>query len=60
VTELVLTMLIMWPGSATTVQRTVVARYETRALCEADRPRQSLNLKYNSSLECVAVGKKKS
>jgi len=57
-TEMVLTMLIMWPGSATTVQRTVVARYATRALCEADRPRQALNLKYNSSLECVAVGKK--
>jgi len=56
---MVLTMLIMWPGSATTVQRTVVARYATRALCEADRPRQALNLKYNSSLECVAVGKKK-
>jgi len=59
VTEMVLTMLIMWPGSATTVQRTVVARYATRALCEADRPRQALNLQYNSSLECVAVGKKK-
>jgi hypothetical protein len=49
----------MWPGSATTVQRTVVARYETRALCEADRPRMAMNLQYNSSLECVAVGRKK-
>jgi hypothetical protein len=57
--ELVLTMLIMWPGSATTVQRTVVARYETRALCEAARPRVAMNLQYNSSLECVPIGKKK-
>lgn len=58
-TEMVLTMLIMWPGSATTVQRTVLARYETRALCEAARPRVAMNLQYNSSLECVPVGKKK-
>ena len=58
-TEMVLTILLMWPGSATTVQRTVVARYETRALCEAARPRMAMNLQYNSSLECVAVGKKK-
>jgi hypothetical protein len=59
VTELVLTMLLMWPGSATTVQRTVLARYETRALCEAARPRVAMNLQYNSSLECVPAGKKK-
>lgn len=58
-TEMVLTMLLMWPGSATTVERTVLARYETRALCEADRPRVAVNLRYNSGLECVAVGKKK-
>ena len=56
---MVLTMLLMWPGSATTVQRTVLARYETQALCEADRPRMAMNLQYNSSLECVAVGRKK-
>lgn len=56
---MVLTMLLMWPGSATTVERTVLARYETRALCEADRPRVAVNLRYNSGLECVAVGKKK-
>ena len=56
---MVLTMLLMYPGSATTVQRTVLARYETRAQCEADRPRVAVNLRYNSGLECVAVGKKK-
>jgi hypothetical protein len=56
---MVLTMLLMWPGSATTVQRTVVARYETRAQCESARPRVAMNLQYNSSLECVAVGRKK-
>ena len=56
---MVLTMLLMWPGSATTVQQTVVARYETRALCESARPRVAMNLQYNSSLECVAVGRKK-
>ena len=56
---MVLTMLLMWPGSSTTVQRTVVARYETQALCEAAKPRVAMNLQYNSGLECVAVRKKK-
>ena len=55
--ELVLTQLLMYPGSATAVQRTVVARYETVGQCEAAR--RNIDTKYNTSLECVAVGKKK-
>jgi len=48
---------LMYPGSATAVQRTVVARYETVNQCEAAR--RNIDAKYNTSLECVAVGKKK-
>jgi hypothetical protein len=55
--DLVLTQLLMYPGSATTVQRTVIARYETVGQCEAAR--RNIDTKYNTSLECVAVGKKK-
>jgi len=55
--DLVLTMLLMYPGSATTVQKTVIARYETVGQCEAAG--RNIDTKYNTSLECVAVGKKK-
>jgi len=55
--DLVLTMLLMYPGSATTVQKTVIARYETVGQCEAAR--RNIDARYNTSLECVIVGKKK-
>ena len=55
--ELVLTQLLMYPGSATTVQRTVVARYETVGQCETAK--RHIDTRYNTSLECIAVGKKK-
>jgi hypothetical protein len=55
--DLVLTMLLMYPGSATTIQKTVLARYETIQQCE--HAKDYINIKYNSSLECVKVGKKK-
>ena len=47
----------MYPGSATTIQKTVLARYETIQQCE--HAKDFINIKYNSSLECVKVGKKK-
>jgi hypothetical protein len=47
----------MYPGSATTVQKTVIARYETVGQCEAAR--RNIDAKYNTSIECVIVGKKK-
>ena len=55
--DLVLTMLLMYPGSATTIQKTVLARYDTIQQCE--HAKDYINIKYNSSLECVKVGKKK-
>jgi hypothetical protein len=55
--DLVLTMLLMYPGSTTTIQKTVLARYETIYQCE--HAKDFINIKYNSSLECVKVGKKK-
>ena len=55
--DLVLTMLLMYPGSATTIQKTVLARYDTVHQCE--NAKDYINIKYNSSLECVKVGKKK-
>ena len=55
--DLVLTMLMMYPGHTTTIQRTVLARYETIQQCE--HAKDFINIKYNSSLECVKVGKKK-
>ena len=55
--DLVLTMLLMYPGSAKTIQKTVLARYETIQQCE--NAKDFINIKYNSSLECVKVGKKK-
>jgi hypothetical protein len=55
--DLVLTMLLMYPGSATTVQKTVLARYETIYQCE--HAKDYIVTKYNSSLECVKVAKKK-
>ena len=54
--DLVLTMLLMYPGSATTVQKTVLARYETIYQCE--NAKDYIVTKHNSSLECVKVGKK--
>ena len=55
--DLVLTMLLMYPGSTTTIQKTVLARYDTIYQCE--HAKDFINIKYNSSLECVKVGKKK-
>ena len=55
--DLVLTMLLMYPGSTTTIQKTVIARYETVYQCE--HAKDYIITKYNSSLECVKVVKKK-
>jgi hypothetical protein len=55
--DLVLTMLLMYPGSATTIQKTVLARYETVHQCE--HAKDYIVTKYNTSLECVKVAKKK-
>jgi len=55
--DLVLTMLLMYPGSATTIQKTVLARYDTVYQCE--HAKDYIVTKYNTSLECVKVAKKK-
>jgi len=47
----------MYPGSATTIQKTVLARYETVYQCE--HAKDYIVTKYNTSLECVKVAKKK-
>lgn len=54
--DLVLTMLIMYPGHTTTVQKVVLDTYDTVYQCE--HARRSVYTKYNSSVECVKVGKK--
>jgi len=54
--DLVLTMLLMYPGSAINIQKTVLARYETKYQCE--HAKDYMVTQYNSSLECVKVGKK--
>ena len=55
--DLVLTMLMMYPGHTTTIQRTVLARYENIYQCE--NAKDHINTRYNSSLECVRVTTKK-
>ena len=45
--DLVLTMLLMYPGSATTIQKTVLARYETIQQCE--HAKDFINIKYNGN-----------
>lgn len=55
--DLVLTMLMMYPGYTTTIQMTVLARYDTIYQCE--NAKDYIVVKYNSSLECVNIGKKK-
>ena len=55
--DLVLTMLMMYPGHTTTIQKTVLARYENIYQCE--NAKDHINTRYNSSLECVRVTTKK-
>jgi len=55
--ELVLTMLLMYPGSATTVEKTILARYETVSQCESAK--RMIDLRYNTSLQCIKMSKKK-
>jgi hypothetical protein len=56
--ELVLTMLMIYPGHTTTIQRTVIARYDTINQCE--HAKDYIDAKYNISLRCVKVNKKQS
>lgn len=55
--ELILTMLVMWPGSATTVEKTVLGYYETLPQCEFAK--KHLDVRYNASVECKKISKKK-
>jgi hypothetical protein len=55
--DLVLTMLMMYPGHTTTVRKTVLARYDTIYQCE--HAKDYIDAKYNSSLQCVRVTTKK-
>jgi hypothetical protein len=54
--ELILTMLVMYPGSSTGIQKTVLGHYETVSQCESAR--RHLDLRYNSSAECKKITKK--
>ena len=47
----------MYPGSATTVEKTILARYETVSQCESAK--RMIDLRYNTSLQCIKMGKKK-
>jgi hypothetical protein len=55
--ELILTMTLMYPGSNISIQKTVLGYYETISQCEYAR--KHIDIRYNTSLECVKVGKKK-
>jgi hypothetical protein len=55
--ELVLTMMLMYPGSNVSIQKTVLGYYETISQCEYAR--KHIDIRYNTSLECVKTVKKK-
>jgi hypothetical protein len=55
--ELILTMTLMYPGSNISIQKTVLGYYETISQCEYAR--KHIDIRYNTSLECVKIGKKK-
>jgi hypothetical protein len=50
-------MLVMWPGSATSVEKTVLGYYETLPQCEFAK--NHLDVRYNASVECKKISKKK-
>ena len=55
--ELVLTMALMYPGSNISIQKTVLGYYENISQCEYAR--KHIDIRYNTSLECKLVSKKK-
>jgi hypothetical protein len=55
--ELILSMTLMYPGSNISIQKTVLGYYETISQCEYAR--KHIDIRYNTSLECVKIGKKK-
>jgi hypothetical protein len=55
--ELILTMMLMYPGSNISIQKTVLGYYQTMSQCE--NARKQIDIRYNTSLECKLVSKKK-
>jgi hypothetical protein len=55
--ELILTMTLMHPGSNISIQNTVLGQYNTLSQCE--NAKKYLDIKYNTSLGCIRIEKKK-
>ena len=55
--ELILTMALMYPGSNISIQKTVLGQYATLSQCE--NARRNIDNRYNTSVGCVKIEKKK-